>query len=387
MCYHGFLSKPIATHGLRIGIVSYDFYPPIGGLGVLVQSYLRALKRLFPENTYVVIAPGVAADEQGLVLGRLRYRKSGGCPLFSLVLGFTIGSIIRKHKLDLLHVHSGSGGVFLLRRPPCRLVVSAHHTYRQEADIVYRHSPLKRRWKLFMGRLEARTYRMAESVVCVSKDTAEAIISTYGVEPGRVQVIENPVRFGKAQEYENEHKDSHTVVFVGRLEPRKGILLLLDAFQKLRTEVPEANLRLVGFNLLGPSLKKIIHAKGLSSHVTVLGFVHDPFRLREMARATLVVVPSTLEGFGLVAAEAMAVGTCVVVSDAPGLKSVVENGRTGMTFPVGDSDACAKAMKEVLLDSTLRRRLIEAGRNEAKVRFDLDDRTRDLMEVFRESKT
>lgn len=375
----------MSSSSLHIGIVSYDFDPPIGGLGVLVQSYLGALKRLFPENTYIVIAPGAAADERGLAFGRLRFRKSGGCPLFSLVLSFTIGSLVRKHHLDLLHVHSGSGGIFLLRRPPCRLVVSAHHTYRQEADIVYRRAPLKRLWKLFMGRLEARTYRMAETIVCVSKDTADSIVSTYGIPRERITVIENPIRCQKAREFEHEPKDPRSIVFVGRLEPRKGILLLINAFEKLLSDIPDARLRLVGFNLMGQALKKIIHAKGLESRVTVLGYVHDPFRMREMARATLVVVPSTLEGFGLVAAEAMAVGTCVVTSDAPGLRSVVTHGRTGLTFPVGDTDACVKAMKEVLLDPELRGRLIDAARNEAEERFDLGSRTKDLMEVFQPS--
>lgn len=374
--------NPQPPEGRRIGVVSYDFNPPIGGLGVLVRTYLESMKRLFPRDTTIVISPAPNADERGAPLGYRRYRCSGGCPLFSVVLSFTLPALIRKHRLDLLHVHAGSGGVFLLRRPTCPLVVTAHHTYRQEADLVFRRQPLQRVWKLFMSILESRTYRRADTVVCVSRDTADAIVHQYGVPANRVCVIENPVDVAPADSLQDLVKHPESILFVGRLEERKGIMLLLNAFELLRKDLPTAKLRLIGSNLIGERLTKMIASRGLSGSVEMLGFVDDARRFREMTQATVLVVPSLLEGFGLVAAESMVLGTCVVASDAPGLRSVISSGRTGLLFPVGDALACAEALKRVLADHSLRKRLETAARQDALLRFDLQKRSRDLADVY-----
>lgn len=364
--------------GRRVGIVSYDYDPPIGGLGVLIQTYLHAMRQLFPMDTYIVVSPAANADEHGSWLGRVRYRKSGGCPLFSIALLFSLPRMIREHALDLIHVHAGSGGVFLLRKPACRVVVTAHHTYRQEAEFVYMHSPIKRLWKLFMARLEARTYHHADAVICVSRDTAEAIITQYGVPRSRVTVIENPVRVPSLQ----IPKQKDTVLFVGRLEARKGVLLLLEAFSMLQREMPTATLRLIGSNLLGPTLQAVLAERGLADAVDYLGFVPDTERFAIMAQATVLVVPSTLEGFGLVAAEAMMLGTCVVASDASGLRSVVSDGRNGILFSVGDARACADAMRRVLTDDVLREKLTQEALIQASERFSIDARSHDVSSVY-----
>lgn len=372
--------KPV--HPKNIGIVSYDYDPPIGGLGVLVKTYERAMQRLFPESQYIVISPGSRAEERGSFVGRMRHGKSGGCPLFSLALCVTLGGLVRKHAFDVLNVHAGSGGVFLLFRPPCRLVVTAHHTYAQEADIVFVHEPWKRAWKMFMSVLERRTYLLADAVICVSGDTARALTEHYGIPAQKVTVIENPVSIPDAEALLREPKIANTILFVGRLEPRKGILMLLEAFSFLVKDIPEARLRLIGKNLLGSALHDAVRHYDLERNIDIAGFVQDPGRLREMAGATVVVVPSILEGFGLVAAETMILGTCVVASDAPGLRSVVQDDRSGLTFPVGDAHACADALRRILLDQDLRARLRLAALSEARRRFDIDARTRDVMRIL-----
>lgn len=374
-------SEPIQKRVRRIGIVSYDYDPPIGGLGVLVRTYIDEMRKMYPEDKYAVISPSKNADDFGSSLGRSRYRKSGGCPLFSLGLFFTLSNIVRKHTFDLVHVHAGSGGVFLLRKPPCRLIVTAHHTYRQEADLVFAKSPVKKAWKLFMALFEARTYHLADMVVCVSKDTAHEIIGQYGVPASRVCVVENPVR-ALSHESKAVIKKTDTVLFVGRLEKRKGALLLLEAFSLLRTKLPHAKLRLVGSNLLGSRLQSFLRKKNLTDSVTSLGYVHDPYRFRETAEATVLVVPSTLEGFGLVAAEAMMLGTCVIASDAPGLRSIVTNGKTGILFPVGSAQACADAMFRILQDSAFRNELVSNALAEAPLRFSVIERSKDVRAIY-----
>ncbi len=376
------IQEPKHLRRYRIGILTYDFDPPIGGLGVLVRTYLDTMKTLFPADTTIVISPSAHADEHSWWLGRVRYRKAGGCPLFSLSLLFSLPRILCTHSLDILHVHAGSGGVFLLRRPVCPLVVTAHHTYRQEAELVYPNSPIKKFWKLCMARLEARTYHIADAIICVSKDTADAIMTDYGVPASRVIVIENPVNVPDIEALRRSQKHPDSLIFVGRMEPRKGIFVLLEAFQMLLRDIPTAKLRLVGSNMLGPKLPSTIRSRGLEKSVTVLGFLTNPVRLKETAASLALIVPSTLEGFGLVAAEAMMLGTCVIGSDAPGLRSIITNGKTGMTFPASNATALCQAMKHVLADDASRKNLEQEAKREATIRFCAESRARDVHTVY-----
>ncbi len=365
---------------MRVGIVTYDYDPPIGGLGVVCKQVTNTLKKLYPGDTYIVLSPSTRSDDRVSKVAMFRWRKPGGCPIFSLILFFKLNFLIRKHTLDLLHAHSGSGGVFLLRKPLCPVVVTAHHTYLQEAEIVFAHSYPKRLWKTFMALLEKRTYAIADSITCVSKDTADFLEHRYCVPRSKITVIENAVHDFRV--HDHHKRESQSLLFIGRLEERKGIWTLLKAMEILHLSHPNLRLRLIGRNLLGNSLWNFIEKKNLQKCITVLGHVHDPLMKRELALATILVVPSLLEGFGLVAADAMACGTCVVVSDAPGLRSIVRNRDTGLVFRTGDSIDCARVIAEAIDLPELRHHVAESAKNDAIHRYSLDERSRDYHDLF-----
>lgn len=366
--------------GQKIGVLTYDFSPPIGGLGVLASMYVSRLKTLFPEDKFVVISPAKEADEHGSFFGRVRYRKSAGCPLFSLFASLSLSSLVKKYQINLLHVHSGSGGVFLLKKPQCKLVVTSHHTYSQEMKYVYSQQPLKKLWKGLMARLEKRTYELADAITCVSADTANALIQDYGISREKIVIVENPIDVPAVSG--SVEKNPHTVLFVGRLEPRKGISTLLHAFAMLVEKEPAAKLRLIGSNLMGHELARMTRSLGMENHVTSLGFVADPLRFREMQSAAMLVVPSTLEGFGLVAAEAMSLGTLVIASDAPGLKSIITDGVNGLSFATGNASQMADKMQEALRDPARCQMLIQKAKVDVQTRFNLDIQTKKLHQVF-----
>lgn len=370
------------NHGLRVGVLTYDYLPSIGGLGVLAETYVRALRKIEKQSVFTVISPATRADERGCWLGRSRWRKSGGCPLFSLCMSFTLPSLVQKCSLDVLHVHAGSGGVFLLRKPRCPVVVTSHHTYSQEAAVVFDSSPLRRWWKTFMSYLERRTYQLADLVCCVSADTRKELIEQYKIPASKVIVVENPVPIDVLKRFRGLETQKDTILFVGRLEERKGIMLLLEVFQELSKEFPQAKLRLVGRNLIGERLEHFLGAHQLADRVTSLGYVHDPYRFREMSQATVLVVPSKLEGFGLVAAEGMMLGTCVVASDAPGLRSIVEDRKTGLVFKTNDKADFLRALREALGNESLRKEIERMSMEHAEKRFSVEDRARELMNAF-----
>lgn len=365
---------------MRIGIVSYDYDPPIGGLGVVAKQTRVTLEALFPGDSHVVFSPSPHGDECVNLLAALWWRKPGSCPLFSLLLSLRLDFLIRKHELDLLHLHAGSGGVFLLRKPSCPLVVTAHHTYLQEAEIVFIRHPIKRWWKRVMAGFERRTYDKADAIVCVSHDTADCLVERYGQPRSRITVIENGVM--DIPEIPFRQKEEAGIVFIGRLEERKGVWVLLRAVDQLRRTHPQIRVRLVGKDLTRGKLTRELEDRKLKGIVTVTGYIDNPLMYRELAQATVLVVPSLLEGFGLIAAEAMIAGTCVVASDAAGLRSIVNDGQTGLLFTSGDSAGCAKAIARILDDRTLRHTLETQARREGLKRFHFRERAMDLHKVF-----
>ena len=111
--------------------------------------------------------------------------------------------------------------------------------------------------------------------------------------------------------------------------------------------------------------------------------MQEPLLQRELKLATIIVIPSLLEGFGLIAAEAMLAGTCIAGSAVPGLRSIIKHRETGFLFKTGDSHACAESIEALLKDEMLRNKLATNARSEAERRFSLADRVKEIQDVYR----
>ncbi len=354
---------------MRIGILSYDFLPSIGGMGMIVRTEEQELNKAFPQNEYFVFSPSKDAPIPVSALARARWNKLGGCPLFSITLLWRLPRRIRGYALDVVHAHCGSGGVFILRKPSCPLVLTSHHTYRQEASMVFSGFFLKRLWKRFMSVLERRTYAIADAILCVSEDTRQELIEHYGVDPQKVHTLENCIDLETYMPAPERKRDGNVILFVGRLEDRKGVWVLLHAFHILVKKYPDLQLRLIGKNLVGDSLFHFIRKRGLEKSVAVLGHLDEPLMLRELQEAGVVAVPSLIEGFGLIAAQAMAAGCCVVASDCPGLRSIITDKKTGLLFKTGSAEDCAQKLESALRDPALAHSMMSQAAHEAVERF------------------
>jgi len=160
--------------------------------------------------------------------------------------------------------------------------------------------------------------------------------------------------------------DSLRVGYVGRLEPHKGVAVLVDAV----AATPGISLEIVGAGPERDSLEHRVTSAGLAGRVQFGGF-HDQADLAEVYRRFDVVVvpsldtPSWVEQFGRVAVEAMASGVAVVASRSGALPEVV--GDAGVLVPPGDVDELAFALAELRDDPVRRRRLAEAGPKQAAV--------------------
>ena len=159
-----------------------------------------------------------------------------------------------------------------------------------------------------------------------------------------------------------EQAASPRILFVGQAVERKGLAVLLPAFEALREHVPGATLTLVG-----PTAEEIAHMMLDDRGVSALGKVSEERKLSELARADIVCAPSLGgESFGMVLTEAFAAATPVVASDIPGYREVVRDGIDGLLTPSGDPLALAESLRRLVLDARMRARMAQAARERAE---------------------
>jgi glycogen(starch) synthase len=220
-------------------------------------------------------------------------------------------------------------------------------------------------------------------IVCSSSMQAEAI-DVLGADPAVVDTIPNQIDtslFRPARTSSPARRP--TLLFAGRLEYEKGVQTLLHALPVVARRLPEIRLRIVGRGTYADHLHRQARQLGLDGRVRFDGFV-DPDRLRDLyVSSHAVVVPSLYEPFGLVALEAMACGVPVVVSDAGGLRELVDHGATGLRFPAGDHGALARALVRLLCDQDLARRVGRAGRGAVAGRDTWAEAAARTAEVYR----
>jgi glycosyltransferase involved in cell wall biosynthesis len=159
------------------------------------------------------------------------------------------------------------------------------------------------------------------------------------------------------------------ILAIGGIEPRKGSLTLLDAFARLSELVPELDPLLViagGATLFDyrdevSRFDARVGQLGLGDRVRVLGSLPCDQLERLYRAADIFAFPSTTEGFGLAALEALASGLPVVASDLDALQTFLEDGRSAVLVPVGDSGALAGELATLARDPLRRRRLLAGG--------------------------
>lgn len=157
------------------------------------------------------------------------------------------------------------------------------------------------------------------------------------------------------------------VLLLGRLGVQKNPVQLVEAMAQLRDAFPSLQAALVGPDEgQGAAALRRARELGLGGRVVATGRVGEQEKLELLAGARALVLPSLWEGMPLTVFEAWAQRRPVVVAAVDGIPDTVENGRTGLLVPRGDAQALAEAMRRVLADDALARRLGEAGRAQAE---------------------
>jgi D-inositol-3-phosphate glycosyltransferase len=249
--------------------------------------------------------------------------------------------------------------------------VAMFHTL---AEAKNRHHPAERE-PAYRVRGEMKVASNADQLICASEGEKDLLISAYGASRENVSVVPcgvDTLRFRPMKRDRVRCKlglpdDEPIVLFVGRIEPLKGIDVLVQAMACLETE---ARLLVVGGDGKDvgrkAQLMELAAGLGIADRVTFLDAVpHSDLPLYYNA-ADVCVVPSYYESFGMVALEAMACGVPVVVSRVAGLKETVRDGRTGYLVPWRCPEPFAERLELLLSNEPLRRKLGREARAEAE---------------------
>jgi phosphatidyl-myo-inositol alpha-mannosyltransferase len=283
--------------------------------------------------------------------------------------------VLRSVRFDVLHVHE-----------PCAPAVSAAATLRSPYPTVGTfHAALDR--SVLYGSLSLLVQRALEHLdvkIAVSEEAARYLRVRY---PGTYHIIPNGVDTDAYARGRQVPEVDGRVVFLGRAEPRKGLGVLLRAYELVRDRLPSATLSLAGTKRKEATrLAESFYEFGdLPPGIDALGWVDLDTKIDEIGKAAVLCAPS-LEGesFGMVLIEALAAGTPVVASDLPGYRAVLGGGRYGLLVPPNDPQALADALTRVLTDPALRRRLSIAGMAAAE-RLSWRQLTRSVVAAYEEA--
>jgi len=348
--------------GLRLGFVTPYDLSVAGGVNTHVLGLARELQR----RGAAVFVAGPARNRDRLPAGVdiVPVGSSVPIPVAGSIAnlgidprdGWAMRAVLREHPCDILHLHEpfvpmACFASLLFSRA---VNVGTFHLTRERPHLLY----------LLASPLLRPLARRLHGRIAVSPAALRTVSQFI---PGQYELIPNGIELERFDAGPRQTPSSPTVLFVSRLEPRKGLLVLLRAMPEIRRRVPDVRLEIVGSGPLEGRARQLAAQLGVSEAVVFRGPANE-CELPELYRSAAVFcAPATgNESFGLVLVEAMAAGTPVVAAANPGYRTVVRDGEGGLLVPPADPHALAEAVCRLLLDGTLWTKLSEGARAAAR---------------------
>jgi glycosyltransferase involved in cell wall biosynthesis len=334
-----FLSKNLVEIGINVHVVTCDFpsapaYEVIDGVEVhRIDSYKNP-------------APDFAT---WVYLMNMNMQKEAA-------------AIVKKinKKVDLFHAHdwlvatAGIGLKHVFRKP---LLVTMHSTEMGRRDGLHTQT------EKMIHETEAWLTYEAWKIICCSDYMVSHVGYAFGLPEDKLVMIPNGVL---SQTYQKIMKqcdknirarfalpEEKIILYVGRLVYEKGVQILVNAAPKILEKV-NAKFIIVGSGYMKEQLSNIVKSMNLEKKILFSGFVEENILLKLQKCADVSVVPSLFEPFGIVALEAMAAGSPVVVSDTGGLSEIVDHDLNGVKVYPNNPDSLAWGVTKTLLDGKYR---------------------------------
>ncbi len=378
---------------LRICLLSYRSNPNCGGQGVYVRNLSSALTRL-GHRVDVVSGPEYPILDNGVGLikipgldlynpenlFRLPSAKELADPVNLIewlgisTMGFpepyTFGIRAEKflekntRKYDIIHDNQSlSYGLWSIKNK-MPAIATIHHPITVDRDVAVKTETafwrkLKSiRWYSFIG-MQKRVARTLPRLITVSTFTRHHISKEFRIPESRFSVVPNGINTELFHPVADIPRESNRIIVTNSADtPLKGLHHLLPAVAEISAK-RAIKLIVVGTPKKNGMVEKLVRRLGIGNIVTFTGRISHGEFVRQYARATMAVVPSVYEGFGLPAGEAMACAVPVISTTGGALPEVV--GDAGVLVPPGDSEALKNAITDLIDNPEKARRLGEAG--------------------------
>jgi phosphatidylinositol alpha-mannosyltransferase len=352
---------------MRIALVSpYDFPFPGG-----VTQHISYLDKHFRElgHEVKIIAPCAGSEPEQLAdnvvvtttkVISIPFSGSTARIPYSPLVNWRVRKALHEETFDIVHAHEPlTLPVPIMALTHSRAVnVGTFHAYR-DTHVIYRYG--RRIFQPFFDKLDGK--------IAVSEAAKDTVARYFG---GEFVIIPNGIdvqRFGgdEVQPIAEYLDGRPNILFVGRLEPRKGFRYLLRAFPQVKEEFPRARLIVVGAYEKEEVAEHLLYAR--EHHLTgvkFVGRVSDDDLPRYYRTCDVFCAPSTgFESFGIVLLEAMAAGKPTVATDIPGYRDLLADGREGFLAEPKNESALAQAIIRILKNPGLQRSMGAEGRAKA----------------------
>ena len=355
---------------MRIAIVSPYALDVVGGVQAHVLALADALHHAGDE--VLVLGPAAGADAPRRTPGGVRVRTVGrtmSVPANGsrapIALGPAVAaqmrSLLRRAAPDVVHVHEP---LVPIVGPSAVLATGAARvlTFHATAE----RGTLPRLYRAVRGPSRAIVAR-ADALTAVSPVAAAFHAHALGIEPAGVTIVPNGVDVARFASVGRAPRSGpqQRLVFLGRLEHRKGADVAVRAFRLLAAERADVTLRVIGDGPLAPTLRRLVAEApaDVGARIELAGRAAPEALPSLLADADVAVLPARGgESFGIVLLEAMAAGLAIVATDIPGYRAVARDGLEALLVAPDDPTALAGALTAVLESADLADRLVAAGR-------------------------
>jgi glycosyltransferase involved in cell wall biosynthesis len=402
---------------LRIALLSYRNNPHCGGQGVYVRHLSTALKNL-GHRVEIIAGPPAVSNTNGIPIHRIQsldlYDPADPFRVPTLrellhplnlwewisvsTMGFPEPFIFglrayhylkgRLSQFDIVHDNQSlSYGIWALQHL-IPTVATVHHPISIDRDLAIKAERLfwrkakLMRWYSLVG-MQKRVTRRLRLVITVSQRAKSDIVKAFGSSPNRFRIVPNGIDTRLFRTLAGVDRIPRRLIVTTSADtPLKGLGYLLKAVARAGTTCP-IELIVVGALQKDGFNERLIRSLGIAARIKFTGRISDAELVRQYAKASIAVIPSVYEGFGLPAGEAMACGVPVIGTTGGALPEVI--GDAGLLVPPADTKALAQAILTLIENPNLAARLGQAGYHRIHSLFTWDQAARKTAAVYREA--
>jgi len=387
---------------MKVAFITFK-YPPFieGGTGVYAYNLAKEMVKLGHE-VHVITPRVLGCKRESVEDGGFIHRVSFVNKPFLAALSFWFS--LRKDfssleqrvgGFDVVHDNGLSAFSLNSKAVSCPRAVTIHHLARTTLRAI--EASLLRRVRNLRGEIafspliEPLCMKRADRIIAVSQFTKQDIIDAFGIPESKIAVIHHgvhPEDYVLPEEAKVKLRSTlgissqPMILFTGKLAPRKGVDVLLRALPQVLKEV-EVKLVLAGSGTQ-QDYQQLAEALGISDKLCFLGRVPDDTLRLLYSSCDLFVLPSRLEGLGIVILEAMAAGKPVVATNVGGIPELIESGQNGILVEANNEGKLAGAIVKVLSNKSLAQIIGENNMKKARERFSWEVAAQKTERVYNE---